>query len=473
MRVDEYAGYDALGLMALLAKKQVSADDLQRCALEAIDRLQPQLNFMAGAIDREAPWQAGGPFSGLPFLLKEGHGLVGGALTLGTRLSGTLRATQDSELTRRFRRAGVRILGETTTPEFGSSPVTESNRHGVTRNPWHLDHSSGGSSGGSSAAVAAGVVPVAQSSDGGGSIRLPAHCCGLYGLKPTRWRTPEPMRSLFNFSHFHVATRTVRDSAAFLDVQHGHAPGTPALLQAPERPYLEETARTPKRLRIGVMRRSPGPVPVSAGCTAALDRAVRLAESLGHIVEDAEPAIAWPALFESFIAAWFHALPLRIGQLAALSGLAPGPDTLDAMTLKCMAHAQQFKVDDVAIADSRFFAARVAVDQFFTRYDLWLTPTGVTQAPRIGQFDPRRDDEEAVPFVMRVMNEFVMFTPLLNITGHPAASIPLHQAGGLPAGVQLVGPIGDEATILRLSAQFEAADPWIARRPPHSVFAEP
>ena len=472
MRLDEYAGHDAIGLMALLRERQVSADELRRCAIEAIERLNPQLNFMAGAVGRDAGWQPGGPFSGLPFLLKEAHGWAGGALAMGSRLSGTLKATQDSELTRRLKQAGVQILGETTAPEFGSAPVTESSRHGATRNPWNLDRSPGGSSGGSSAAVAAGVVPVAQTSDGGGSIRGPAHCCGLYGLKPSRWRTPEPMRSLFNFAHFHVSTRTVRDSAAFLDVEQGHYPGAPARLQAPERPYLDEVARAPGRLRIALMRRSPGNVAASPACVEAVERAARLAASLGHSVEEAEPKIDWAPLLQSFLAAWFHALPLRVGQMSALSGLAPGPDTLDAMNLKYLEHARSITVDDLVMADTRFHAARLAVDALFSRYDLWLTPAGVSQAPLIGQYDPRRNDEEALPFAMRILHEWVMFTPLLNITGHPAASIPLHHADGLPAGVQLVGPMGDETCILRLSAQFEAADPWIQRRPPCSVFRE-
>jgi amidase len=473
MRLHEYASYDAIGLMELLRTREVTADELRRCALEAIERLNPQLNFMASAVSRAPVWQPGRPFSGLPFLLKEAHGWTGGAVAMGTRLAGDLKATQDSELIRRLKLAGVDILGETTAPEFGSSPVTESSRHGATRNPWNLDRSPGGSSGGSSAAVAAGVVPVAQTSDGGGSIRGPAHCCGLFGLKPSRGRTPELMRGLFNFSHFHVSTRTVRDSAAFLDVQQGHFPGAPARLQAPERPYLEEMARAPGRLRIAFTRHSPGDVAASPACVAAVDRAARLAESLGHSVEEAAPEIDWASLLQSFVAAWFHALPLRVRQLGALSGLSLGPDTLDAMTLKFMEHGRSITVDDLVIADTRFHAARQAVDLFFERFDLWMTPSGVSQAPRIGQYDPRRNDEEALPFAMRILHEWVMFTPLLNITGHPAASIPLHHADGLPAGVQLVGPTGDEAAVLRLSAQFEAADPWIQRRPPCSVFAEP
>lgn len=471
MNLGEYASYDAIGLMDLVRKGQVSPAELRQCAVQAIERTHPVLNLLASALNEQADWLPDRPFSGLPFLLKEGHGWRGGALTMGSRLGAGLQAQKDSELTLRLRGAGVDILGETTTPEFGSSAVTESSLHGETRNPWNLGHSPGGSSGGASAAVAAGVVPVAQSSDGGGSIRGPAHCCGIYGLKPSRWRTPEPLSGLFGFGHFHVSTRTVRDSAAFLDVQQGYFAGSPAVLANPERPYQDWVRRTPRTLRIAVTRQSPGTTPVSAECLQAIDRAIALAESLGHVVEETAPAIAWEPLIKSFIVAWFHAMPLRLTQCGELSGREPGPETLDAMTWKSLQYAKTITVDDLVVADSVFRMARIAVGTFLERYDMWLTPTGVSQAPLIGQFDPRKDEEALLPFVMRMLNDYAIFTPLLNITGHPAASVPLHHgANGLPAGVQLIGPMGDDATVLQLSAQFEAADPWIQRHPPVSVF---
>ncbi|MGH8447527.1 MAG: amidase [Solimonas sp.] len=472
MRVDEYAGHDALGLRELLRRREVSAAELRACALEAIAQTNPQLNFMAGApfaADAAAPDDAA--MAGVPMLLKEGHGAVGGALAMGSRLAAGLKAPADSEFTRRLRAGGLQLLGETTAPEFGIYPVTESGLHGATRNPWNLDHSPGGSSGGASAAVAAGVVPVAQTSDGGGSIRGPAHCTGLFGLKPSVGRTPLLRRALFDFVCVHVTSRTVRDSAAFLDLLHGHHAGAASVLQAPERPYLEEVGRAPGRLRIGVLRRSPGHTKLDAECALAVERAALLAESLGHHVEDAQPAIGWDELIARFLSAWTHALPTGVRKLAALSGRVPGPDTLDAVTWKFHEQAQHVSVDELLAADACFQAARIAVDDYFTRYDLWLTPAGVSQAPAIGRFDPRRGDESADAYAQRALHDYAILTPLLNITGHPAASLPLHHgANGLPAGVQVVGPMGGEASILRIAAQFEAQVPWIARRPPHSVF---
>ncbi len=470
MRLDEYARYDAVGLMQLLRSGQVGADELKRCATAAIERLNPQLNFMAGEVCEDEACQPGGPFYGLPFLLKEGLGWRGGAAAMGSRLANGIKVTTESEITRRLRRAGVRILGETAAPELGIYPVTESGRHGATRNPWNLAHSPGGSSGGASAAVAAGVVPVAQSSDGGGSIRGPAHCTGLFGLKPSRGRTPLLQRGLFSFSHVHVSSRTVRDSAAFLDVLHGPAPGG-ALIAPPERPYIEQLERPLPPLRIGVLRQSPGRTPPAAECLRAVDRAARLAESQGHRVEEAQPRLAWDRWLGHFLAAWIHPLPYAIRQLGAASSRQPDSDTLDAMTLQLLRLARQLTVDDLIAAKAEFQAARIAVDTFFQDYDLWLTPAGISQAPELGRFDPCRGGEDAQDYIARALHDYAIFTPLLNITGHPAASVPLHHGdNGLPAGVQLVGPMGREDMVLRFAAQLEAADPWIGRRPPYSIF---
>jgi len=439
--------------------------------LDAIERLNPALNFMAGAATTNPTWTADRPFSGLPFLLKEGHGLAGGSLSMGSRLTAGLKSPQDSELTTRFKNAGVAILGETTASEFGIAPVTTSSLYGITRNPWNLEHSPGGSSGGSSVAVAAGVVPVAQTADGGGSIRIPAHCTGIYGLKPSRGRTPDLKPGVFPLSHFHVSSRTVRDSAAFLDATMGEWPGAASRIQKPDRPYLEEITRPPSSLKIAVSRNAPGGAVVAPECLEALDRAARLAESLGHRVEEAEPKLDWNSLFQSFITAWFHAFPVGVKQISAMTGRKPGPDTLDAGTLSGIERGKALTVDDIVIANVHFRAAHQLLDQFFMKYDVWMTPAAVCQAPSVKQFDPRIPEEQSASGIPKPLLEFAAFSPLLNITGHPAASVPLHQgANGLPAGVQIVGKTGDDATVLRLSAQFETADPWIQRRPPHSVF---
>jgi len=471
MRLDEYARYDAVGLMALLRTGQVSPAELKRCTVEAIERLDPQLNFMAGDICATEEWLPDGPFSGLPFLLKEGHGWRGGALSMGSRLTAGFKPSSESEMTLRLRRAGVQILGETTAPEFGIYPVTESGLHGASRNPWNLVHSPGGSSGGASAAVAAGIVPVAQTSDGGGSIRGPAHCTGIFGLKPSRGRTPALQRGLFAFTHVHVSSRTVRDSAAFLDALHGPFAGGLFKPLAPVRPYLDEIRGAPRRLRIGVLLHSPGRTPLAPECAAAVKRAAQLAEALGHHIEEAQPRLDWEQWLSRFLAAWIHPLPSMIEQLSAVCGRRPGPETLDPMTLQLLERARKVSVADLIAAESAFHAARSALDTFFSSHDLWLTPSGVSQAPRIGQFDPRSRGEDHLAYIDRILHDYAIFTPLLNIGGHPAASIPLHHGdNGLPAGVQAIGPMGRDDLVLAFAAQLEAEAPWINRHPPHSIF---
>lgn len=471
MRLDEYARHDAIGLMALLRRDEVSAREVQRCAFEAAAQLNPQLNFLSGSLDENPAWRDGAPFSGLPFLVKEGNECKGFPATMGTRLGAGLIAQQDSEIVHRLRCAGVAVIGATTAPEFGLYPITESALHGATRNPWNRNHSPGGSSGGASAAVAAGVVPVAQTSDGGGSIRGPAHCSGIFGLKPTRGRTPAPYAGLFGFAHTHVSSRTVRDSAAFLDLQQGPNAGARFWVPRHERPFLDEVGREPGRLRIGLCRTSPLETPLAPECAAAMDQTAKLLESLGHQVEDASPKIDWCRFFDHFLVAWTHSLPRVVAGVGALSGRKPGPDTLDAMTLKFLERARSLTVDDLLQAETMFQGARQAVDRHFETYALWIIPAGVQQAPAIGEFDPNRTDEDLKTYTDRVLRDYAAFTPLLNVTGHPAASVPVvHGRNGLPVGIQIVAPMGDEATIFRVSAQLEATTRWVQRRPAHSVF---
>jgi amidase len=473
MKPTEYAAHDAVGLMELVLRRETTPAELERCALDAIARLNPTLNFMSGPAAPSA--HADGPFAGLPFLFKESHGCIGQPLMQGSRLSAALTARTDSEFVARLKRSGVATLGATTAPEFGLYCTTESTLHGPTRNPWDLDHSVGGSSGGSSAAVAAGVVPVASSSDSGGSIRGPAHCTGTFGLKPSRGRVPIDGRSdggLFPFIHYHVTTRSVRDSAAFLDVLQGPTPGSRYPLPPPERPFIWEIGADPGRLRIGVLRASPLSTPLHPDCRAAVDIAAGLCIDLGHDVEEASPQLEWEALMEAFLLAMVSVLPHSIAALEAMTGLRAGSGTAEPMTLLALDYAKSLGISDLFRADAALQRARQAVEMFFQDFDVWITPSGVSPAPRIGAFDPALSEESFLGYAHRTLWDYAAFTPLLNVTGHPAASVPLHQgaASGLPVGVQIVTRLGDEATLLRLAAQWEAALPWRHRHPPNAIF---
>lgn len=475
MKLSEYAAHDATGLMALVRRGEISTAELQQCAMQAIAQINPELNFMSGSAAVGA--HGDGPFAGLPFLFKESHGCEGQPLMQGSRLTAGLTAPTDSEFVARLKRAGVAPLGATTAPEFGLYCTTESSLHGATRNPWNLAHSVGGSSGGSSAAVAAGVVPVASSSDSGGSIRGPAHCTGTFGLKPSRARVPIDGKSdggLFPLIHFHVTTRSVRDSAAFLDVLQGPTLGSRYSVARPARPFVEEVGADPGKLRIGIARASPLRTPLHGDCQAAVDVAAKLCTSLGHTVEEVSPALDWATLMAAFVPAMMAALPHSIASLEAAIGRKAGPDTLEPMTLRVLDYARTLTIADLFKADAVFQITRQSVDRFFQNFDAWITPTGVAPAPRIGAFDPAKTDESALDYADRTMVDYAAFTPLLNVTGHPAASVPLHHGviSGLPVGVQIITRHGDEATLLRLASQWEMSMPWRSRHPPHSIFKQ-
>lgn len=473
MKLSEYAAHDAMGLAQLVERKEVTAKELEECALRAIAALNPQLNFMSGPAAPISKGTPSGPFYGVPTLLKEGHSCVGLPLAQGSRLTAGLKSPRDSEFVRRLKATGVNILGATTAPEFGIYNVTESKLHGATKNPWNLDHSPGGSSGGSSTAVAAGVVPVASSSDGGGSIRGPAHCTGTFGLKPSRARNPTSNGDggLFPFAHFHVTSRSVRDSAAFLDALHGPEPGSRYSVMAPSRSFLSEVGAPPGRLRIAVSLRSPSDTPLSSECSTAITEAARLCEQLGHFVEEAAPAYDWKKVMDAFIPAWICILPSALETLSKLTGRPLNTDTLETKTFEAYELAKKLTPADLFKADAAFQEARRAMDHFFSSYDAWIMPAGVSQAPTIGQFDPSACRAETnSDYGWRSLNDFSAFTPLQNITGHPAASVPLcHGSNGLPIGVQIVTRMGDEPTLLRLASQWEHARPWIKRIPPHHV----
>lgn len=361
------------------------------------------------------------------------------------------------------------MLGSTTAPEFGNSPTTESLAHGPSRNPWNQAHSTGGSSGGASAAVAAGVVPVAQSSDGGGSIRTPAHCCGVVGLKPTRGRTPngpDGYGGLFGLGVAHVTSRSVRDTAAFLDVLQGDDPGALYRIGAPQRPFLSEVGANPGRLRIAYSSVSPSGHATHPDCAAAALNAARLCAELGHHVEEAAPVYDWETFRNAFCDLWATHLPYAVRQLEAATGQVATPDTLETANWVTLAHGRQLSVEQLARSAATLHQLSRTVEPFFAGYDVLLTPVDLTPAPRLGVVDANGPHRTVFDWFDAAIGRFAAFVPVFNVTGQPAISLPLAlSAEGLPVGVHFAARVGEEATLLRLAAQLEAARPWAARRP--------
>ena len=472
MNAKDYMGHDALGLAELVRRGEVDATELLDAAIARSDALHPTLNAVVTRLDDAA--RAGiaaglpaGPLRGVPFLVKElVASVAGAATTAASRLFAGNVAAHDSEVVARFRRAGLVIFGKTNSPEFGLSPSTESHLYGVTRNPWRLDRSPGGSSGGSAAAVAAGIVPVAHATDGGGSIRIPASCCGLFGLKPTRARItagPEGGEGLSGLATQHVVSRSVRDSAALLDATCGPLPGDPYSAPPPSRRYLDEVGADPGVLRIAFARRAPSGVAVATECVAAVDAAARLCESLGHRVEEASPECDWAGLTRDFVRVFSANVMANIAR--ATGGALPERGVVEPLTHALAERGRALSATEFVLALHNLHRQARAIAGFFERHDAWLTPTLASPPLPIGWFEI--DSPDVDRWIER-LTAFLPFTYPFNVTGQPAASIPLHWSdAGLPIGVQFAARYGDEALLFRLAAQLEQARPWFGRRPPH------
>ncbi|GAA4857390.1 amidase [Saccharopolyspora rosea] len=472
MDVREYAAFDGLGLAELIRTGQVAAAEVHEAAMEAIDRANPELNALVG--DRfPAPLAhtVDGPFGGVPLALKD---LILHAadvpMQAGSRLLGPgVTLSYDTDLMRRFRAAGFAALARTATSEFGFAATAEALVNGPTRNPWDLTRSPGGSSGGSAALVAAGAVPVAHANDGGGSIRVPAACCGLVGLKPSRGRTtpgPDHADPLLGLGVEFVLTRTVRDCAAALDAVHGAEPGDRYLLPPPQRPYAEEAVSDPRRLRIAVTT-DPllGDTTVDSSCRIGAEAVARRLETLGHHVSYAAPVIDAESFGEANCVAWSGFLAAEICDLAAGAGVAMDAQHLEATTLACVEYGQSLTAMDVFAAQNTFNDITRQVAAFFTEYDVLLSPTTTRPNFALGELDANDTSLDARGW-HDALFEVGTFTGLFNATGQPAISLPLHTSPqGWPVGVQLVGRYADEATLLALAGQLERAMPWADRRP--------
>jgi amidase/6-aminohexanoate-cyclic-dimer hydrolase len=372
----------------------------------------------------------------------------------------------DSETARRFKAAGLLILGSTTTPEFGLTVTTESALFGKTRNPWNLERVAGGSSGGSAALTAAGVVPWAHATDGGGSIRVPASCCGLFGLKVSRGRNPVAMGRTEGWSGLgvsHAVTRSVRDSAALLDALHGPEAGSRYVAPPPIGTFLSALERAPRRLKIALQRRAASGVAVHADCIAAIEEAARLCASLGHVVEEAAPALNAEALHQALLtiisahtAAKLSARQIELGRPLAR-------DEIELITSLVLANGRKASAEDLIRADQTCMSAAQTIGEFMTDYDMILSPTLAQPPVALGTLALDSNPQQNAEAIGR----FSPFTAVQNQTGQPAMSVPLYwNAEGLPVGVMFAARLGAEQDLLALAAQLEQAKPWFDRRPP-------
>ncbi len=474
MPITEYASYDGLGLAELVRRREVTPGELIAEAVRRIERHDPTLNAIVHSFYDRAREMASGigstgaPFAGVPFLLKDLLGdLKDVPTSYASRFMHGHKARFESELVTRFRRAGLVPMAKTNAPEFGLVGTTESALYGPCRNPWNPEHSTGGSSGGSAAAVAAGIVPLAHANDGGGSIRIPASCCGLVGLKPTRGRNPfGPLvgDALGGLVVEHVVSRTVRDSAVLLDCTSGPAPGDPYAAQPPERPYAEEIGRDPGTLRVAFAIGDSMGVKVDPECELAVREAARACEDLGHRVEEAYPLIGQETLRAAFTTVWAVGAAWEIDAFALLTGQTPGEALFEPLTWALYRRGKQVSAVEFQNAITTFQITGRQVGAFMTQHDVWICPTLAKPPVPLGTIDTSIGD---VDLGFEPMLDYVAFTPLQNATGQPAISLPLHQSkSGLPVGVQFSARLGDEGTLLALAAQLEQARPWIDRKPP-------
>jgi amidase len=471
MAFKEYASYDGSGLAELVRKKQVSAAELLEEAIARTARIDPQINavvvkhydYAQRQIDQGLP---DGPFTGVPFLLKDLDVLEGTRTTSGASVYRDNVADHTGTLARRFLAAGVTIFGKSSTPEFGLMPTTEPRLFGPTRNPWNLAHSSGGSSGGAAAAVAARILPVAHASDGGGSIRIPASASGVFGLKPTRARNPlgpDRGEGWSGFSCGHVVSISVRDSAAMLDATCGAEPSSPYVAPPPERPFREEVGREPGRLRIAFTDKSPYGTAIDPEIAAATREIAALLVGLGHHVEERAPVLAAdPAVVMSTIVAANTALNVRLAEQRF--GRAMTADDFEILTLASAHNGQKASAADYVAAQLSAFQISRALATFFETCDVFLCPTLCSPPLRIGELNTMSED---LSHIAPILRRYMPATSMFNMSGQPAMSVPLAwNAAGLPLGMMFAARFGDEATLFRLAAQLEQARPWKDKLPP-------
>ncbi|MDP3118459.1 MAG: amidase [Phenylobacterium sp.] len=471
MAFDEFAEHDGLGLAALVAKGEVSPAELVEAAIARVERHNGVLNAVVHKAYDEARATAkgklpDGPFKGVPFLIKDlGAQVKGWPRTSGSRFAQVAADDADSELVARYRAAGVVLLGKSNTPEFGIPGVTNSDQLGACRNPWNPDHISGGSSGGAASATAAGMVPLAHASDGLGSIRIPAACCGLFGMKITRDRTPicEVVDGALGFSVHHVVSRTVRDSAAMLDATGYPQAGDPFQAPAKDGPYLDEVTKSPGRLRIAWSAETPSGRPIPDEMLAHLLRTVELLKGLGHEVFEKGLGVDYRQLYRAQSLASASNFSANVARWVERLGREPGEDELGPLARRGYEAGKRLNGQQAFWGFQQLRLMNRQILSAFEDFDVYLTPVMSTPAPRIDWLDPNMADTRE--FDKRQAATYAT-TPPANFTGQPSMSVPLWESeDGLPVGMMFTGRFADEATLYRLAGQLEKEQPWKDRRP--------
>ena len=475
---DDLASMDATAMAELVSSGEATPIELVEAAIERVEALNGELNAVIHPLYEEAREAANGevpdgPFRGVPFLLKDlGAAYAGQPLHLGMRLlkEADFKAPVDTYLAQRFRGAGLITIGKTNTPELGILPTTEPVAYGATKNPWDTSRSPGGSSGGSGAATASGMVPMAHANDGGGSIRIPASNCGLVGLKPTRQRISEgPIIGdvMSGLTTELVVSRSVRDTAGILEAVQGPAPGDPYVAPEPERPYTDELNYDGTGLRIGVTTKPGIEVEVAAECIAAADGAAKALEGLGHhltVSSPLDPLAGGIDIADSFLTRWAAGQAAALGQIGMLLGRELTADDVEPLSWALAEIGRERDsgryLQDVALHQG---IGRMWAAWFEGGFDLLLTPTMGEVAPKLGEISDLGEDPMEAFYRSFPSGAF---TPLLNVTGNPAISLPLHMsAEGVPVGVQLVAPSGREDLLIAVAAQLERAHSWADRVP--------
>src|SRR5438477_4030933 len=479
MKLEEYAGHDALGLAALVASKQVTPTELAATAAAAIAAINPAVNAVVEtypdrieALDERSLGH--GPFRGVPFLMKDVFGHEAGRkIEFGSRLCRGMIAQQDTHLCQLFRAAGVNILGRSAAPEYSMSGTTEGALYGNTSTPWRSGYSAGGSTGGGMAAVIAGIVPIAHGSDIGGSLRIPASFCGGVGLKPSRGRVsfgPMVDENGYGLAQNFVQVKSVRDAAAMLDCVAVPQPGDPFVIPKPSEQYSALAKQRPPRLRIGWSNDALMGFATDADVARAVASVARLLSEMGHDVTEESPEFDGVDAMRSMMDAWFFGFDLRLASYARRTGHAVGLAMLEPVTFAIYEHARRMTPEQFLNALACLNVARRKLGAYFTRYDIWLSPTTARTAEPWGHYNLGRNDVSFDELPEKIYRGVCQFTLPYNIMGTPVISLPLAMhPNGLPIGVQLGTRPADEHVILQLAAALEEALPWADLVPPLHV----